>query len=218
MSFARSVLQSKQIAARVVARSSPATSTTATTSRTQTSKFWTTAPVEQEETQIKEAVKMTTQKEIVKAIAETHDLSLAESKRILSTVFDTIVDVSIFTDPFRVRRSMMLFLHLSYSILACRASLRSALTHSICVFDQLTFLHWYSLWLTRNPSDWQTLEPLKLTLPRHTRDVTHERATPSQCLRKNAVAFVRTNRSRRIYPLLRNEVSLLCCVFSSLVA
>jgi hypothetical protein len=37
---------------------------------------------------------MTTQKEIVKAIAETHDLSLAESKRILSTVFDTIVDVS----------------------------------------------------------------------------------------------------------------------------
>jgi HSP90 family molecular chaperone len=105
MSFARSVLQSKQIAARAVARSSPAASTTtATTSRTQTSKFWTTAPVEQEETQIKEAVKMTTQKEIVKAIAETHDLSLAESKRILSTVFDTIVDVSVYAElqPYRI--------------------------------------------------------------------------------------------------------------------
>jgi hypothetical protein len=97
MSFARSVLQSKQnavrsvAAARVVARSSPATSTTSIKTERE---FWTTAPVEQEETQIKEAVKMTTQKEIVKAIAETHDLSLAESKRILSTVFDTIVDVS----------------------------------------------------------------------------------------------------------------------------
>jgi hypothetical protein len=92
MSFARSVLQSKQKAMRsVAARVSPATSTTAVSTERE---FWTTAPVEQEETQTKEAVKTTTQKEIVKAIAETHDLSLAESKRILSTVFDTIVDVS----------------------------------------------------------------------------------------------------------------------------
>lgn len=113
MSFARSVLQSRQIAAGVVARPSPATSTSTTAvtspSRTQTSKFWTTAPVEQEETPIKEVAKTTTQKEIVKAIAETHDLSLAESKRILRTVFDTIVDVSIyFTEPYRVPQSLLL--------------------------------------------------------------------------------------------------------------
>jgi hypothetical protein len=102
MSFARSVLQSKKKAMRsIVARSSPATSTIAVTSLsriTHTSKterdFWTTAPVEQQETATKEPGRTTTQKEIVKAIAETHDLTLAESKRILSTVFDTIVDVS----------------------------------------------------------------------------------------------------------------------------
>jgi hypothetical protein len=99
MSFARSVLQSRQkavrsIAARVVARSSPATSTTAATASKTEREFWTTAPVEQKEIATKEPVGTTTQKEIIKAIAETHDLSLAESKRILSTVFDTIVDVS----------------------------------------------------------------------------------------------------------------------------
>jgi hypothetical protein len=105
MSFVRSVLQSKQIAARVVARSTPATST-------QTSKFWTTAPVEQEVTQVKEAVKLTTQKEIIKAIAETHDLSLAESKRILVTVLDTITEVSIYTEPYRIASHRIVYLSL----------------------------------------------------------------------------------------------------------
>lgn len=33
--------------------------------------------------------------DIVKKVAETHDLSLAETRRILKTTFDTIVDVSL---------------------------------------------------------------------------------------------------------------------------
>lgn len=35
--------------------------------------------------------------DIVKKVAETHDLSLAETRRILKTTFDTIVDVSLVT-------------------------------------------------------------------------------------------------------------------------
>jgi hypothetical protein len=104
MSFVRSVLQSKQRAVRSVASRVAATAQTQTPTGAFSQEgrgrreFWSTTPVQQEteekETEEKERKQSTTMKNIVAVIAESHDLSLAESRRILNTVFDTITDVS----------------------------------------------------------------------------------------------------------------------------
>jgi len=93
MSFARSVLQSRQTAVRSIApriSAAVASNNSNNNAVTSTASFWSTAPVQQEEP--KEPVKTFTTADIVRTVAETHDLSLAESKRIFNTIFDSIVE------------------------------------------------------------------------------------------------------------------------------
>ena len=85
MSFISSVLRTQgKVAQSAAARVASVTPDKAT--------FWSSPPVQKDESSSRKETITTTS--IVKTVAEKHDLTHAESRRIINTVFDTIVEVS----------------------------------------------------------------------------------------------------------------------------
>jgi flagellar motility protein MotE (MotC chaperone) len=96
-------LRSKGTRPLVVFSSAPKSFAAAATAKSTEQKrpFWATTPVQKKEVEEKDKVEEKvadekddktsfTTKQLVKAVAETHDLTQAESRRIIDTVFDTI--------------------------------------------------------------------------------------------------------------------------------
>jgi len=93
MSFATSVLR-QQKAARVVTPRGVAFMQKTKNDSNASASFWTTTPVQQAAPEKKAPKETVKTMDIVKSIATEHHLSQAESRRIMNTLFDTIIDVS----------------------------------------------------------------------------------------------------------------------------